>query len=92
MRKAMFFMVLLLTAQHHGCNLRSIGQIVDAGLYHLDTSEGESFVKFLLQLLVDLIGTRAQRGLPSLRVLIVVGILSCYLTESCIALYTYEVL
>ena len=29
----------LLAAQHHSCNLRSVGQIVDTSLYHLDTCQ-----------------------------------------------------
>ena len=47
----------LLATQHYSSNLRSVGQIVDTGLYHLDASKSQAFVEFLFELFVDLVGT-----------------------------------
>ena len=41
----------------HGGNLWGVGQVVDAGLHYFDTGQGQTLVEFLLQLLVDLLGT-----------------------------------
>ena len=47
----------LLAAQHHGGNLRSIGEVVDTGLNNLDACKRQTLVELLFQLLVDLLGT-----------------------------------
>ena len=43
----------LLATQHHGCNLRSIGEVVDACLHDLNPCQRQTLVELLLQLLVD---------------------------------------
>ena len=83
----------LLSAQHDGGNLRSIGEVVEACFENFDADHGKAFVEFRLELFIYLSASAAQcQLLVAGAVLFVVGIAAGDLAQGGVALDCYKAL
>ncbi len=82
----------LLAAQHHGGNLRSVGQIVDSCFHHFHAGHVETVVDLLFKQIVDLIAAVAQCQFVGVGSGLVICIVAGHFAQSSVALDADEVL